>query len=267
MPQFDNDRDEVIKRSLDAGVWMINAGADNETSIKGVELANKYNEGVYATVGLHPTEEARSDERRANGNTGWNYEFFKKLAQDKKVVAIGECGLDYYTRNNAEQKQALNGAEKERQKDLFVKHILLAKEVKKPLVIHCREAFEDLIEILELNVKSKMLNDLPGVLHFFTGNLNDAQMLLKLGFYFTFGGLITFSRDFDEIIKFIPLDRIMVETDAPYVAPVPFRGKRNEPAYVIEVAKKLAEIKGISFEEVCKQTTENARKVFGIIIP
>lgn len=257
MSQFDNDRDDVIKRALDAGVWIINAGADNETSASGVEIANKYDEGVYATVGLHPTEK---------GN--WDYDFFKKLAIDKKVVAIGECGLDYYTRNNAEQKQTLNDAEKEKQKELFLQNIRLSQELNKPLVIHCREAhstgsgqaFSDLIKILQEN------DTQPGVLHFFTGTMDDAKKLLDLGFYFTFGGLITFIRDYDEIIKFIPLERLLVETDAPFVAPVPYRGKRNEPAYVIEVAKKMAEIKGVSFEKVCEQTTENVRKVFGVNI-
>ncbi len=244
LPQFDKDRDEVIKRALDAGVWMINAGADRESSIKGVELANKYSEGVYTTVGQHPTE----------GGAGFDYEIFKNLAGDPKVVAIGECGLEYYRDRGQDE------ADKQFQKDLCVKHILLAKEVKKPLVVHCREAFGDLIDIFVSQQTN--LNTLPGVIHFFTGTMADVKQLLDLGFYFTFGGLITFRRDFDEIIKYIPLDRIMVETDAPYVAPVPYRGKRNEPAYVIEVAKKLAEIKGISFEEVCEQTTENVKKVF-----
>lgn len=244
LSQFDDDRDEVIKRALDAGVWIINAGADRESSKKGVEIANKYKEGVYATVGQHPTE----------GEAGFDYEFFKNLAQNEKVIAIGECGLEYYRIEQMEDSKE----QIKKQKELFIEHIKLAKEVNKPLVIHCREAFPDLIEILQSN------NIKSGLIHFFTGTLDEAIKLLGMGFYFTFGGLITFNRDFDEIIKFMPLDRIMVETDAPYVAPMSYRGKRNEPAYVIEVAKKLAEIKGVSFEKVCEQTTENVKKVFNI---
>ena len=246
-PQFDKDRDEVIKRALDNGVWMVNAGSDKKNSAQAIELANKYEEGVYAAVGLHPTEITVS---------GWDYEFFKTLAKDKKAVAIGECGLEYF-RGKGE-----NEADKQKQKELLVKHILLAKEFEKPLIVHCREAFGDLIDIF-VSQKTN-LNDLPGIIHFFTGTLADAKRLLDMGFYFTFGGLITFNRDFDEIIQFIPLDRLLVETDAPYVAPEPYRGKRNEPAYVVEVAKKLAEIKRVSFEEVCEQTTVNAKKIFEI---
>jgi len=259
LEQFNEDRDEVIKRALDAGVWIINAGSDKKDSQFGVELANKHKEGVYAAVGQHPTE---LSPELVEGK--FDYEFFRNLAQDKKVVAIGECGLEYYRI----EQLADSKAQIEKQKELFIEHIKLAKEVNKPLVIHCREAFPDLIEILESNVKSQMSDVTPpGVLHFFTGTLDDAKKLLDLGFYFTFGGVVTFpqkNNDLYDVIKYIPLDRIMVETDAPYVAPVPYRGKRNEPVYIIEVAKKLAEIKGVPFEKVCEQTTENVRKVFGL---
>lgn len=255
-PQFDKDRDEVIKRALDAGIWMVNAGADRESSVKAVELANKYSEGVYAAVGMHPTEDGMD----------FDYGFFKKLAQDKKVVAIGECGLEYF-RGRGETED-----DKQKQKELLVKHILLAKELDKPLMIHCREAFGDLTGLFVSQQTN--LNALPGIIHFFTGTLGDAKQLSDMGFCFTFGGLITFppkadrplagNREIIEVIKFLPMDKILLETDAPYVAPVPYRGKRNEPAYVAEVAKKLAEIKGASFEEVCNQTTANAEKVFSL---
>ncbi len=266
-PQFNKDRDEVIKRAFDSGIWLVNVGADKESSVKAVELANKYKEGIYAAVGVHPHD---ADE-------DWDYEFFKNLAKDPKVVAIGECGLDYavFVRKQSERLQKRASAEAESegglqqeqiiknlQKEIFVKHIELAKEVQKPLMIHCREAFDDLIKILITH--NSLLNTPPGILHFFTGSLADAKKLLERGFYFTFGGLITFNRDFDEIIKFIPKDKILLETDAPYVAPAPYRGKRNEPLYIIETAKKLAEIKDVAFEEICRQTTENAKRVFGI---
>ena len=256
-PQFDKDRDEVIKRALDNAIWLVNVGADKESSIKAVELANKYKEGVYAAVGVHP-HEIRNENLGMRGGT-FDYEFLKRLALEPKVVAIGEAGLDYY-RNREIQSAELRI--KNLQKEIFIKHIELAKEVNKPLMIHCRDAFPDLIEIL--NSEFLILNSPPGVVHFFTGTLDDAKKLLAMGFYFTFGGLITFNRSFDEIIKFIPMEKILLETDAPYVAPEPYRGKRNEPLYIIETAKKLAEIKGVSFEEICRQTTENAGRIFGL---
>ena len=129
-------------------------------------------------------------------------------------------------------------------------------------MIHCRDAFGDLIEILKL--KSGFLNSPPGVIHFFTGNINDAEKLLKMGFYFTFGGLITFNRLLDEVIDFLPIDRILLETDSPFVAPAPYRGKRNEPAYIIETAKKLAELKNLSLEKIGEETTFNAQKLFAL---
>ena len=248
--KFDKDRDEVIKRSFDNGIWMVNVGADKESSIKAVELAEKYQEGIYVTVGVHP-HDAESE---------FDYEFFKNLALNPKVVAIGECGLDYFfnqqlTTNKLQQI-------KEKQKKLFIKQIGLSKEINKPLMIHCREAFDDLIVIL----KSCFLftSDTPGTIHFFTGDKENAEQLLKMGFYFTFNGLITYNRQFDEIIKIIPLDKILIETDAPWVAPEPHRGKRNEPLYVVEVAQKIAEIKNISQEKFYKQVTENNFKIFNL---
>ncbi len=168
------------------------------------------------------------------------------------MVAIGECGLDYHRKEN-----------KKEQKIIFLEHIRLSKETNKPLMIHCRDAFGDLIEILNDNRRFLIANN-PGVLHFFTGTVEDAGKLSDLGFYFNFGGLITFNRSFDEVVKFIPLEKIMLETDAPYVAPASIRYKRNEPYYVSEIAQKLAEIKNISFEEVCEKTTANAVKNFNL---
>lgn len=243
-PEFDKDRDQVIKRAHDADVWIINAGSDKENSAKAVEIANKYKEGVYAVVGQHPSEAG-----------GFDFGFFRDLAQNPKVIGIGECGLDYYRSKEIDVKS--------KQETIFVKHMELANEVKKPLVIHCREAFPDLINILITN-NQLLIIERPGILHFFTGTAIDAKQLLDMGFYFTFGGLITYNRSFDEVIKSIPLDRILLETDAPYVSPEPYRGNRNEPAYIVEIAKKMAELKGVSFEEICDQTTENAKKVFAI---
>lgn len=259
---FDNDREEVIRRSIDAGIWMVNVGSQKDTSRAAIDLAHKYSEGVYATVGLHPihTEESFHDAEEAGDEKGFksrgedfDYEYYKKLASDPKVVAVGECGLDYYRIKNQEVRI--------KQEKVFIQQIELAQELKKPLMIHCREAYEDLIKILQVN--SYKLQP-RGIVHFFSGSKEDAKEILDIGFYFTFGGVITFSKSYDEIVKFVPLDRILIETDAPYVAPVPYRGKRNEPTYVAEVAKKLAEIKLEDLEKVSEITVKNTREILKI---
>lgn len=244
---------------------------------------------MYATVGLHPihTEKSYHDkkelgasgEARAFTSRGeeFGYEQYKKLAAHPKVVAIGECGLDYavFVRERSEQEQKQVSAEsysegglsieerKRKQKAAFIRQIELALEIKKPLMVHCRNAFDDLIEIFDSYFVIHN-SDNPGIIHFFSGTKEDAEKLLDLGFSFSFGGVVTFARDYDEVVKYIPLDRIMLETDAPYVAPAPYRGKRNEPVYVIEVAKKISELKELSFEEITAKTTDNARQLFGI---
>lgn len=262
---FAEDQDAVITRALDAGVWMVNVGTQRDTSAAAVATAARYPRGVYAAVGLHPvhTEKSYHDTQElgsaedARGFTSrgeeFDYEYYKKLAEDPKVVAIGECGLDYYR---------LSEDTKIKQHTVFEQHIALAREVKKPLMIHCRNAFADLIEILAAYRAD--LNARPGIIHFFAGTTDDAKVLLDLGFSFSFGGVITFARDYDEVIRYIPIDRIVLETDAPYITPVPYRGKRNEPAYIVQVAKKLAEIKALSYEITAQQTTLNAQKIFGI---
>ena len=262
---FADDTDAVIRRALDAGVWMVNVGTQRDTSVGAVETAHHYKEGVYATIGLHPVHTAKSyhdteelsDTKEARGFTSrgeeFDHDYYFKLGQDTKVVAIGECGLDYYR---------LEEDTKPRQKIAFEQQIVLAKELEKPLMIHCRNAFEDLIDML--NAKRSTLNAIPGIVHFFSGTKEDAHSLLDLGFCFSFGGVITFARDYDEVVRYIPIDRILLETDAPYITPVPYRGRRNEPMYIIEVAKKLGEIKQLPFEIVGQKTTENARKLFGV---
>lgn len=268
---FRDDDDLVIRRALDAGVWLVNVGTQRDTSSKAVEFAEKFPEGVYATVGLHPihTEKSYHDEQELGlpqsnaapqGFTSraeeFDYEYYKKLAAHPKVVAIGECGLDYYR---------LAQETKEKQRAAFIQQIELAHELKKPLMIHCRNAFGDLIKTLQATSYQLQLN--PGIIHFFSGTKDGARRLLDLGFSFSFGGVVTFVRDYDEAVKYIPLERILLETDAPYVAPVPYRGKRNEPAHVVEVAKKIAELKGSSIDEVAGQTTKNALAVFGLKNP
>lgn len=263
---FKDDADAVIRRALEAGIWLVNVGTQKDTSEDAVKIAEQFPEGAYATAGLHPihTEKSYHDEQELgimNNELGGfesrgeelDYDYYKKLAEHPKVVAIGECGLDYYRIKNNELGIL-------KQKKAFTGQIELALELKKPLMIHCRNAFGDLISILQAT--SYKLQ--PGVVHFFSGTKDDAQKLLELAFSFSFGGVITFVRDYDEVVKYIPLERILLETDAPYVAPMPYRGKRNEPAYVAEVAKKLAELKGVSANEAAEKTTENARRILGI---
>lgn len=273
---FKEDADLVVARALATGVGMINVGTQKDTSVAAIALAEKYQEGVYAIVGLHPIHTEKSyhdpqeleiiqqsadyesvvgDSSVVRGFTSkgekFDYEYYKKLALHPKVVGVGECGLDYYR---------LREATKQKQREAFEEQIVLSREVKKPLMIHCRNAFADLLSILSHSAH----NPKPGVVHFFSGTKDDAKKLFDLGFSFSFGGVITFARDYDEVVKYISLDRILLETDAPYVAPTPYRGKRNEPAYVIETAKKISELKSTSFEEVALQTTANAKTIFGI---
>ncbi|MDO8522970.1 MAG: TatD family hydrolase [bacterium] len=252
---YGKDRDAVIRRALDAGIWMINVGVQKDTSTDAIKTTHDY-EGIFATVGLHPVSIEESF---------FDYEYYKKLAEDSKVVAIGECGLDYYH---------LTEETKAQQAEVFKKQIELSFEIKKPLMIHCRDhgklqegessgkAFADLISIFK-EEKNKLLDN-PGVIHFFSGTVEDAKELMDLGFLFSFGGALTFARAYEKLVKYIPLERIVLETDAPYVAPQAYRGKRNEPLYVEEVAKKIGRILGKDFEEVARITTENAIKVFGL---
>lgn len=271
---FDEDRDEVIKRALENDTWVINVGTQIDTSRKAVEMANQYKEGVYAIIGLHPIHTGASfhDEKELGEggaeftSRGENFdkEAYKKLLTDPKVVGIGECGLDYYR---------MDEESIEKQKKAFIEQIELANEVGKPLMLHIRnnpkdkshDAYADSLEILKKHYRyNPATSGARGDVHFFAGSLQDAQKFVDFGFTLSFTGVITFTTDYDEIIKNTPLDMIMTETDAPYVTPVPYRGKRNEPLYVKEVVKKIALVKGLSEEEVAEAIVANAKRVFGI---
>lgn len=283
---YDEDREVVLQRAFDVGIGMVNVGTQFSTSQDAVALAGRYpNDPLWATVGFHPNHAGPqsyndTDELHEPREEMFECEKFLDLAHNPKVVAVGECGLDYayFARKRSARLQngasaeasgegGLPQAEIERrrklQQDVFRQQIELAEAVDKPLVIHCRDAFVDLIQILDSCFK---VHDSRrrGVIHFFSGSWEDARQLLDLGFYLGFGGVITFARDYDGVVIKAPLDRILVETDAPYVAPIPYRGKRNEPAYILETAKKIAELRGINFEEVTAKTTENARLLFGL---
>lgn len=262
---YKEDGDEVIKRALQNGVWLINVGSQWDTSCRAVEYAQKYQEGVFASVALHPIhlkgrkikEEVDLNESFAfeTQEEKFDYQKYKELANQPKVVAIGETGLDYYHLDPGEEEK-----QKIIQKESFIQHLELARELDKPVIIHCREAHSDLLKILG----NWEIKKLKGVVHSFSGRWSQAQQYLEMGFFLSFTGLITFARDYDRVIKNMPLERLLLETDCPYLAPVPFRGKRNEPLYVKYVAQKIVELKGVSFDEVAKVTTANARELFKI---
>ncbi len=274
---FDADREATVKRALDAGVAMINVGTQQDTSKKAVELAEKYEQGVYAIVGLHPVHTSKSfhDEKEL-GEGGKEFtsrgEVFEnahylELGKHPKVVGIGECGLDYYHDTNPQM--GTNGTNKT-QEEAFRAQIELAIAVKKPLMLHLRNgsgrsAYNDAFSIL----KSYFIHHTsssPGNLHFFAGSIEEAKPFLELGFTFSFTGVVTFAKDYETIVKFLPLDRILSETDSPYVTPAPYRGKRNEPLYVREVVKAIARIRGEDEETVRAQIIKNAEHLFGIFL-
>ncbi len=266
---FQDDGRQAIERALDKDIGLILVGSQNSTSNRSVEYALEYKDKpVFATVGLHPIhlESTEVDGQELGGEElgfktraeDFDYEYYKELAQNEKVVAIGEVGLDYYRITNNDL------GVKKKQKEVFYKQIELARELKKALMVHCRQAHEDCIEIL----KKYFSNTKPGVfngdIHFFEGTAEQAHEYFKLGFTVSFTGVITFSNaaHHQMLVRELPLDKILLETDAPYITPEPHRGTRNEPAYVELVAKKVAEIKGISFEEVARVTTQTAINVF-----
>lgn len=262
------DKTEVINRMKEAGVGTIAVGADLATSIEAVGVATE-NENIWACIGQHPTHNISE----ANFHLGESFDEveFEKLIKNPKVVAVGECGLEYYKLvGTAEEIEKI----KIKQKEIFVKQIEFAIKYNKALMLHIRdgevkgEAFDDAYNILKLyQGKARLLpkgGQVRGNIHFFTGKLEMAQKFIDLGFTISFVGLITYIHDFDKIIKAVPLTSLQAETDAPYVAPVPHRGKRNEPSYVTYVYQKIAEIRGEDPETVRLQLLKNARRVFGI---
>jgi len=240
---YKDDADEVIRRSLDDGTWIINVGSQYSTSKRAIELAEKYEKGVYAAIGLHPIY----------ARDGFDYKKYEQLAQSSKVVAIGEIGLDY--------KEEYASFEEE-QKNIFLKQLEFAKNLHLPIIFHCRMAHKDLIKILnEWEVAGN--DQLKGVVHCFTGNWTQAEKYLAMGLSLGFNGII-FKMNLDDIIKRTPLDKILVETDCPYLTPPSAGIERNEPIYVRHVAEKITQIKDTGYEEMSKITTENAKKLFNI---
>jgi TatD DNase family protein len=263
--KFDVDRENIINEAQKNGLFMITVGPSYEESVKAITLANKYPKNIWATVGIHPEYATEVSEDISNE--------LELLVHDKKVVAIGEGGLDYaqlmsndqclISKQNPDSTQII-----EKQKKLFQIQLDLALKYDLPIIMHLRNQGGNINEFDSYRDALEILDSLPkmpkGVVHFFQGNLEVAQEFLKRGFYLGFDGYITFDSRYDDIIKEIPLNRILIETDSPYVAPVPFRGKRNEPKFVEYVAGKIAEVKGVDIDEIKKVTYENARELFRI---
>lgn len=243
-PQFDGDREETIARAVEAGVTrMVNIGFNRETIPTTMKLAESY-DFIYAAVGWHPTDAIDMKDE--------DLDWIASLCAHDKVVAIGEIGLDYYW----------DTSPKDVQHKVFRRQIGLARELNMPIVIHNRDAHEDVVRIL----REEKASEVGGIMHSFSGSWETAKMCLDIGFHLSFGGPITFknARVPKEVLAQVPLDRLLIETDSPYLTPHPYRGKRNESAHVRLVAEAAAEIKGIQLEKLAEITYANGLELFGI---
>lgn len=270
---FEEDRDAVISRALENDTWVINIGTQYDTSKKAVEMTNDYPEGVYSCIGLHPIHTGASyhdvselgDEGQEFTSRGeiFNKEKYRELAKLGKVVGIGECGLDYYH---------MDEESIEKQKIAFITQIELSNELGLPLMLHVRNnptnktrnAYFDVYELIK---KYSTLGEIKGVSHFFAGSVEDMKRFVEIGVYISFAGPITYKPkpeicDYIGVIKETPINMILTDTDSPYVAPVPHRGGRNEPVYVQDIVKKIAEIKNIPENEVAEMIFANAKRIF-----
>lgn len=242
--QFDEDREDAIERARQNGVTRIlNIGFNRQTIPTTMQLAEKY-DWIYAAVGWHPQDAITMQPE--------DLEWIEQLCQHPKVVAIGEIGLDYYW----------DTSPKDVQQQVFREQIRLARKLNKPIVIHNRDAHEDVLRIL----REEKAHEIGGVMHCFSGSWETAQICLDMNFYISFGGPVTYknAKQPKEVLMNVPMDRLLIETDAPYLTPHPFRGKRNETSYVRYVAEAAAELKGVSVDEIVKITTENGCRLFSI---
>lgn len=241
--RFDADRDQVLARAAAAGVSLIvNIGADMESSARSIALAEQY-QAVYAAVGMHPHD--AKDMRESD------YIQLERWTAHPKVVAIGEIGLDYH----------YDLSPRPVQKEVFLRQLDLARKTGKPFIVHEREAHADMLDIIRTAAR-----DLKGVFHCFSGSVETAREYLKMGFYISVAGPVTFAKaaKTKDVARFVPLDKLLVETDSPYLTPQPFRGKRNEPAYVRLVAEEISRLRDVSLEELAEATTNNVRNLFSI---
>ena len=274
---YDADREDVIARAAEVGVGMIVIGTNIESSKKAIEIAETH-ENIWATVGIHPEDIAESDKLQVTSVNNEDlqletcnlklersdFEELRRLALHPKVVAIGECGLDYFQSDETDIPAQI---------ETFERHIAIANEVKKPLMLHVRNgkkkgdssltsiktgrnAYKDALDILKKSAK------VPFDFHFFAGSIDDMNNIIKVGGAVSFTGVLTFTHDYDELIKAAPIQSLMSETDCPYVAPVPYRGRRCEPVHVIEVVKAIARIRGEDEEKIRIALLENAQNLF-----
>lgn len=240
---FDEDRDAVIQRAIENKIsTIITIGTSLSTSQKAVKYAESY-ASIYAAVGIHPSDCAEASES--------DYLAIEKLSHVDKVIAVGEIGLDYYRMYT----------DKETQTSAFKKQIALARKVKLPVIIHNRDSQDDVIKM----IVSEKATDVSGVLHSFSGTNEQLNEALKTNFYISYTGGVTFKNSTtNELVKNTPIERLLLETDSPFITPVPYRGKRNEPSYLLHIAKKIAELKNVSLEELAEITSENARHLFNL---
>ncbi|ROR31953.1 TatD DNase family protein [Mobilisporobacter senegalensis] len=242
--QFDEDREELLLSLRDNGIeYVVNIGSSIETSKNTLELTKKYSH-VYGAVGVHPNETEELNQS--------SFDLLKKMTQEPKIAAIGEIGLDYYWK---EPEPVI-------QKEWFDRQMSLAKEVKLPIVIHSRDAAKDTIDMMN----GAGARDIGGVIHCYSYSLETAKIFLNMGFYLGIGGVVTFNnaKKLKEVVDYAPLDRLLLETDCPYLAPVPFRGKRNSSLYIPHIASEIAKIKNIDYNEVIRVTMENAKSMYKI---
>lgn len=263
---YKDDIDDVAQRTLDAGMRVINVGSQRTTSQRAIDLAQKYPGKFFAAVALHPIHlhETYVDEVEipfTSREEQFDEQLYDTMARQEGVVAIGECGLDYFRIPETVDEQAY----KNKQRDVFLKHIELAQRRGLPMILHCRaskeksqEAYLDTLEVLQHAGFSQ------GVVHCYTADVEVAKKYIGAGFLISFTGIITFpnAKTLLDVVKYVPLDRMMIETDAPYLTPQQYRGKRNEPLYVRYVAEKIAEVKSMAFDEVARQTTATAVSFF-----
>jgi len=264
--EFKDDANKVVQRSLDEETSLIIVGSQSTTSERAVQIAEQHS-GVFAAVGLHPVHlfsykvETDRDSFMSRAEE-FDYEYYKKIATHEKVVAIGEMGLDYYRIKGLGSLRQV----KEKQKAVLIQAIMLARESDKPMIIHTREqdksqtVFADVLELLRQQDYNKC------VIHCFSGDLQQAKDFIEFGCMISLTGIVTFknAHAMQQVAREIPLEKIMIETDAPYLSPEPYRGQRNQPSYVKFIAEKIAELKQVSFEEVARVTTENAIKFFNL---
>lgn len=264
---FEGDTDVLLSEMKSYGVGSITVGTDLELSKEAVALAEKH-ENLYATVGLHPADNIREHFDKES--------FTTLLLEHKKIIAIGECGLDYHFIETFFEKEKHEkgiewnkDAEADRQQGIFEEQVEFACEHNLPLMLHGRpskgtmDAYEDMLHILE-QAKKKHGNKVRGNVHFFVGNIDIAKRFIDIGFTMSFSGVITFTHDYDDVVRFIPITMIHAETDSPYATPAPFRGQRNSPMYVQEIVAKIAVLRNEPFEEVRAQLLENAKRIFDL---